>query len=72
MIVPTMTHKRGTLWGSLWVCQALHWVRQVFGILTCWYHQRESLVLGVLPNMNSQCEGVHVAVEYRLKSKGVS
>ena len=57
---------------SCWVSQALHWVRQVFGILTCWYRQRESLTLGVLPNTKSQCEGICAAVGYRLKSKGVS
>ena len=49
----------GRKWVALDICKA-------FWIPTCWYCQRESLVLGVLPNVKPQCKGVHFAVESRL------
>ena len=41
-----------------------------FWIPTCWYRQCKSLWLGVLPNVNPQREGFHVAVEYSLYIQG--
>ena len=51
--------------GSRWVRRGRCWVRVAFQIPTCWYRQRESLVLGSRPNVKPQHEWFHVAVEFR-------
>ena len=50
-----------------WVRDGLRWVREAFYTPTCWYWQRETLVLGVVLNTNgTQRELVHALLECRL------
>ena len=51
-----------------WVFGDSHWVGEAFQIPTCWYQQRELLVLGSGPKEKLKREWFRVAVEYRLKN----